>query len=495
MKKVYGGRKLIKYLIYRMLESVKMEKDARIHCVGIKGTGISALAQTLAKRGCAITGSDTAEKFPTEGPLIQAGIKYNEEFSEENIDSDIDLIIYSAAYTKDGNPELEKASKLFIPMINYPEALGALSKNSFSIGISGVNGKTTTTAMCAVIARACELPASVICGSGIASLNGSPVLCDGDKIFFAETCEYRNHFLNFFPDIVIITNVELDHTDFFPNFDSVLRSFIEYANRLPENGKLIYCEDNSGAKTVASRIAGIRPDLTLIPYGFNSEGDYSISKIKIENGEQSFNIGFSRDRIFRLKIPGSFNILNAVAAAAAARLSLEYIGKTPDEYIDRIARGLYEFNGTKRRMEIYGEAGGILFIDDYGHHPTSISETLKGLKEFYSERRIIIDFMPHTYSRTKALLKDFAKAFQDADLVIINEIYASAREKTGPINGLVLCSAIKKYNENCLFLPDLESAAGFLKKKLKPGDLFISMGAGDNWKLCQQLFQYHLETA
>lgn len=476
-----------------MINASQLSSEKKIHCVGIKGTGLSALAELLHNNGSFITGSDTDEQFPTQIILDKCGITYYEDFNSNRITTDLDFIIYSAAYTINENPELAAAQRLNIPLLTYPEALGLLSQQSFSIGITGVNGKTSTTAICASVADALELPFSVICGSGINQFDGSPCLYKGKDVFIAETCEYRKHFLNFSPNIIILTNVELDHTDYFPDISVMEDAFLEYIEKLPENGTVIYCIDDPGAERVINKAVLKKKDLRYIPYGFSADGDYKISDAAVKNEKQQFTLGFSLNPFF-LNVPGDHNVLNCAAAIAACKIAAEDLNLNVPKIDKALHKGIEDFKGTKRRAEVYGEAFGILFIDDYGHHPSSIITTLKGLRKFYPKRRIIIDFMSHTYTRTESLFEDFTNSFDDADIVILNKIYSSAREKEGKINGKTLYEATSKKHPAVYYFPELDEAFEKTKKLLIPGDLFITMGAGDNWKLTEQLYEFFLES-
>jgi UDP-N-acetylmuramate--alanine ligase len=287
--------------------------------------------------------------------------------------------------------------------------------------------------------------------------------------------------------------VESDHQDYFKDYESIRDAFVEYCRLLPQGGQLIYCADDSGASEVARIIEKEDRGIELIPYGFTASGDYKITSYEVKD-EKAF---FSVDGIplqFELKIPGRHEALNA-AAALALTISLarnESGGKLSKEKLQTMKTAFANFKSTKRRSEIIGEADGILFMDDYGHHPTAIKTTLAGIKSFFPCRRLIVSFMAHTYSRTSALLDDFASAFNDADVLFLHKIYASAREDyTGQVDAKTLyekTAAARKSETH--YVDEPEDAFTPLCKLLKSGDLFITVGAGNNWQLGEKLFNH-----
>ena len=468
-------------------------KGASVYFVGIKGTGVCALAELLHNNGYKVSGSDTPEIFYTDKILKKLNIPYHEGFDSAHIDGNIDFIIHSAAYNESSNPELARAQELNIPIYKYTDALGQWSAEFDSCGVCGVHGKTTTTAMCGVLTRAADLPAQILMGSASLDFDGSQVLSLGNKYFIAETCEYRKHFLSFHPKRIILTSVESDHQDYFPDYNSIRDAFIEYCRLLPKGGQLIYCADDQGASEVAQIIREENRGVELVPYGFTACGDYKIESYNVEKERAVFKIaGLPVD--FNLKIPGRHEALNA-AAAIALTVSLakkEFNEALSEEKLQSIKKALENFKSTKRRSEIIGEADGIIFMDDYGHHPTAIKTTLEGIKSFYTNRRLIVSFMAHTYSRTSALLDDFASAFNCADILFLHKIYASARENySGQVDSKVLFekTAAARKGETC-FIDEPDDAFTPLSKLLKKGDLFITLGAGNNWLLGEKLFNH-----
>ncbi len=500
-------------------------KGVHIHFVGIKGTGMAALVEIFFHNGAIITGSDVAERFYTDEILEKLGIKPL-EFSASNITDDIQYVVYSSAYKLDVNPDLIEATKRKLPCLLYTQALGSYSALAYSCGVCGVHGKTSTTGLVGTILKQLDdIPSQILAGSVINSFGNtctytSPILSDvapedkkSKSVFVAETCEYQRHFMSFFPKKIILTSVESDHEDYYPTYEDIRDAFVDYICRLPMFGELIYCADDAGAVETALLAYNKRPDLHLVPYGVNAGGDYKLTFGQVENERNEFTLSIF-DKTLALKMPGKHEVVDAAAAVALVCQLLRYFGKHPSEYVNKIAQGLLDFTGGKRRSEIVRtfktpKGNDIIVLDDYGHHPTAIKTTLEGYREFYKGRKIIVDFMSHTYSRTQALLDDFAASMDSADVVILHKIYSSARENAEDfeITGRTLynktiehqkAAGTKASHHNAIYytqeILDAKSIAEMeLEKKLPPeypdGYLFITMGAGDNWKLGKEIFK------
>lgn len=456
----------------------------RIHLVGIKGTGMAALAEILSARGAELSGSDKPEVFYTDAILERLGIVPFTAFEAKNVADDVSLVIYSSAYRRDVNPELIEASRREIPILLYTEALGELSAKSFSCGIAGVHGKTTTTGMTGTILKHLDLDATALAGSIISGFGDRSTMINGSRYFVAETCEYQRHFMSFHPQKILLTSVESDHQDCFPTYESILTAFMQYIDLLPQFGELIYCADDPGAVEAARLVFQSRPDLVFTGYGEKALGDFGLRIHGIRHERLVFSLkGFAGE--FKLRVPGHHNARNAAGAIAlAVSLVRREKGELTVTDLGAIREAIEAFTGSKRRAEIVGEADGVLVMDDYGHHPTAIRTTIAGLREFYPGRRLVVDFMSHTYSRTSALLGEFAASLRGADEIILHKIYASAREEyDGSVNGETLFAATKSKHRNVRYFEEVMDAREYLAKSLKRGDLFVTMGAGDNWKL------------
>lgn len=536
-----------------MMPLPKNFEGVTVHLVGIKGTGMCALAELLVKLGARVSGSDVEEEFYTDAILAEIGVKVGifgpnpDEAANDSTEAkssektppsevggpdllrdDVELVINSAAYD-DSNAVMAEAHRRGLPILSYPEALGELSRGYEAVAIAGVHGKTTIAAMAGILMRTLALPATVVVGSAVRGfgevLSNLPdtdlsddeidahgtrktsidsayrsVWRGGDRFLVAETCEYRRHFLHFHPKIVLLSSVESDHQDYFPDYASISLAFVELCKRLPRGGKLIYCFDNDGARDVAAQVELKRPDIRMIPYGARAVGEW---RVRIGNtgmgiaGENPFRLdAFNCD--FRLKLPGRHSVLDAVAALALVHSLCEWELRDLDWAM--MKKSLAEFQGSRRRSEIIGEKNGLLVIDDYAHHPTSIKSCLDGFRKFYPGRPLIVDFMPHTYSRTAALIEDFVKCFDDVDILLLHPIYSSAREKyNGGIDGLELWKRVsarrEKYRRreyerrDTLFCQSLNQAAEILGSILRAGDLFITLGAGNNRPLGSQVLE------
>ncbi|MDR2403925.1 MAG: UDP-N-acetylmuramate--L-alanine ligase [Spirochaetaceae bacterium] len=473
-----------------------LHPGAQVYFVGIKGTGTCAFAELLHNAGVSVSGSDGPDVFYTDAILRELGIPCYESFAAGHIKAGTDLVIHSAAYSPDTNAELAEAREKGIPILKYPDALGAYSAGFDASGIAGVHGKTTITAMSGVLIRAAGLPAQILAGTAVSGFGGRSTLNLGNTYFVAETCEYRRHFLAFHPKRIILTSVESDHQDYYPTYDSIRDAFLEYIRKLPPGGALIYCADDPGASETTEIIRREGRDLLFIPYGFTAEGGFAIEDYRISEERIVMGIrGLPGE--FRLRIPGRHSALNAAAALALTDCLVkreagggDRSGGLGGERLDRVREALEEFRGSKRRSEVIGEAGGILFMDDYGHHPTAVKTTLAGLREFYRDRRLVVSFMSHTYTRTAALLDEFAASLGAADLVILHKIYPSAREEYhGGVTGESLFEKTRVYTR-AVYYKEPEDALEPLKGMLVPGDLFVTLGAGDNWKLGVALFNY-----
>lgn len=484
-------------------------RGTKIHLVGIKGTGMAAFAEILFRAGAQISGSDVSERFYTDEILEKLKI-VPLEFSEKNVTRETQLVIHSSAYDAEKNPDLAEAARLGVPTMLYTEALGAYSDMAFSSGICGVHGKTSTTALVGTILEELDLPCQVLAGSVVDSFGGKCTFTSRNfdsaesrkKYFIAETCEYMRHFMSFCPKVIVLTSVESDHQDCFPTFADIQNAFVEYILKLPQGGKLIFCADDEGAVETAKIARERRPDIIFIPYGENASGEFHLAFKKTENQRNGFSLECLGEAF--LRVPGKHEVLDAAAAVALSFCLLREDKKNPLDYTQKIKRGLENFSGGKRRSEIIGRTKNshgdeIIFVDDYGHHPTAIRTTLAGYKEFFSGRKIVVDFMSHTYTRTAALLDDFAKSFECADIVLINKIYASARETENAenVSGEILAERASKYHGDVRFKKEFADAAleaeNILSQKagenFPNGYIFVTMGAGDNWKVGKSVFE------
>jgi len=481
----------------------------KIHFIGAKGTGMAALAEILTAKGADLSGSDVPDTFYTDAILRRIGMRVSESFDIGNLPPGTDLVIYSDAYNAATNPEMAEASRKGLPMLSFAQALGALSRRSDSSGIAGVHGKTTTTAMAGSILDDLGSPVTVLTGSAVSSFGDSCTMIRGERYFVAETDEYKRHFMHFSPRRILLTSVESDHQDFYPTYESIRSAFCDYVLSLPPEGLLVYCADDRGAAEVADFARKTRPDIRYVPYGFAAAGAWKILSCETGEGKTLFSVG-AAPRILELRLPGRHLVLDAVGALA---LVSDIVGDSRDgrgmdnSQWSLAGNALERFRGSRRRSEVIGEAAGVLVMDDYAHHPTALKTTIEGIKAFWPSRRLVVDFMSHTYSRTIALMDEFAASLDSADCLVLHGIYASAREKpVERVSGRNLFEKVKIRRPDLVDLsaslnpgaPDGErgfaiyeerhcDAAPRLLSLLRERDLFITMGAGDNWKLGEVL--------
>ena len=446
------------------MKNVDLNKIKRVHFVGIGGIGVSAIARMMLLENKKVSGSDVNSSAIID-ELRKLGAKIFSGHSADNVADDVDLLVYTPAVTSD-NPELKRAAELNIPMLSYPEMLGVVSKDKYTIAISGAHGKTTTTAMIAKILIDAGLDPTVIVGSLLKDNNppaleasarrGSNFVAGKSEYFLVEACEYKKSFLNLNPKIIVITNIDNDHLDYYGNLENIKKAFGEFAAKLPEDGYLICDSNDENLKEIVERVK-----CGIIDYA------------KVSNN-------------FNLKIPGGHNIKNAQAAMAVAEILK--VDK------NKAAESLNKFSGTWRRFEFKGETkNGVLVYDDYGHHPTEIRATLKGARELYGPpaggNKIIAVFQPHLYSRTKLLLDYFGKSFGDADEIILADIYAAREPKDESINSKMLAEEITKNGGKARYMESFEKIIDFLAENAKKGDVVITIGAGDIFKIGENLLK------
>jgi UDP-N-acetylmuramate--alanine ligase len=443
----------------------------QIHFVGIKGVAMTALAIYCKQRGMTVTGSDTAEEFPTDMELTRAHITVS-DFSDDNIVKiKPDAVVYTGAHHGRENPEVKKAIDMGISVYPHGQALGMVMDGSIQISVAGSHGKTTTSSMIATILSANEKNPSWAIGCGeVLGLGLSGHFGKG-KIFVAEADEYVTdpghdstpRFLWQKPEILVVTNIDFDHPDVYQNLEAVSDAFVALQKQSRQTIVNID-DDNSKQLLDGANVTRVgfspRAEFQIMHVGFGAERTFFVLK------QKGMHIGE-----FSLKVPGRHNALNAAQAGVTCFL----LGLTWEQ----IRNGLLAFGGAKRRFEKIGHFNNAIVYDDYGHHPAEILATLAAAREWYPKQKIIVVFQPHTYSRTKALLTEFAGAFQNADEVILADIYASAREKSGDITTTILVEETTKRHKNVLYGKDFTEVKKILEKDANDGDIIIFMGAGD----------------
>ena len=445
-----------------------------VHFIGIGGISMSGLAEILLEEGFHISGSDAKESALTDA-LEKKGAQIYYGQRASNISDSTDVVVYTAAIHPD-NPEFARAKELGIPMLTRAELLGQIMRNyDTPIAVAGTHGKTTTTSMLSHILLKGDCDPTISVG-GILPAIGGNIRVGQSETFLTEACEYTNSFLSFFPKISIILNMDADHLDFFKDIDDIRRSFRRFAELLPADGTLIINTDTPEYQSITEGLS-----CQVITYGLENNADYTASDITYDEfGHASFNVRYKGSDLGRcsLKVPGSHNVSNALSAVAAGRLlNLSW---------EVIAEGLLSFTGTDRRFQYKGTVGGVTIIDDYAHHPTEIEATLKAAAN-YPHRKVWCVFQPHTYTRTKALLPEFAQALTLADHVVLADIYAARETDTLGISSEDLADRIRELGTPCEYFPTFDEIENFLLENCTQGDLLITMGAGDIVNIGEQL--------
>ena len=445
-----------------------------VHFIGIGGISMSGLAEILLEEGFHISGSDAKESALTDA-LEKKGARIYYGQRASNISDSTDVVVYTAAIHPD-NPEFARAKELGIPMLTRAELLGQIMRNyDTPIAVAGTHGKTTTTSMLSHILLKGDCDPTISVG-GILPAIGGNIRVGQSETFLTEACEYTNSFLSFFPKISIILNMDADHLDFFKDIDDIRRSFRRFAELLPADGTLIINADTPEYQSITEGLS-----CQVITYGLENNADYTASDITYDEfGHASFNVRYKGSDLGRcsLKVPGSHNVSNALSAVAAGRLlNLSW---------EVIAEGLLSFTGTDRRFQYKGTVGGVTIIDDYAHHPTEIEATLKAAAN-YPHRKVWCVFQPHTYTRTKALLPEFAQALTLADHVVLADIYAARETDTLGISSEDLADRIRELGTPCEYFPTFDEIENFLLENCTQGDLLITMGAGDVVNIGEQL--------
>lgn len=435
---------------------------------------MSGLAEILLEEGFSISGSDMHKTELTER-LEEKGARVTYGQRASNITEDLDVVVYTAAIHPD-NPEFLAAQSSGIPMLTRAQLLGEMMQNyHHAVNISGTHGKTTTTSMLTEILLAAERNPTISVG-GILPAIGGNIRVGGQELFVTEACEYTNSFLSFYPTMEIILNIEADHLDFFKDLADIRRSFRKYAELLPEDGCLIINGEIENLSEITDGLCA-----PVVTFGHSAASDYYPADICYDGfGNPSFILHGpeGKERRFTLRVPGEHNIFNAMAAIALAdRLSIE------DAVI---IEALKAYKGTDRRFEYKGAVGGVTVIDDYAHHPEEITATLKAARN-YPHRKIWCVFQPHTYTRTKTFLKEFAQALTLADSVVLADIYAARETDDLGVSSELLQKEIQASGTECHYFPTFDEIENFLLENCINGDMLITMGAGDVVKIGETL--------
>lgn len=448
----------------------KLNRDAdkKVHFIGIGGISMSGLAEILIDYGYKVSGSDRSGSKLTD-KLIKLGAEVHVGHSAQNVHGS-DIVVYTAAIKED-NPEYIEAKRLGIPTFDRAEFLGYIMKDfKKGIAVAGTHGKTTTTSMLSLVLLKSGLDPTIMVGGEVDAIGGN-VRPGKSPYFITEACEYKGSFLKFYPYIGIILNIDADHLDYYKDINEIYDTFLKFAMLIPREGLLIGCAEDERVLKLMDNVS-----CNKITYGIKS-GNFTAEAISYDSrGFASFTALYNGKVFgnFRLLVPGEHNVLNALASIAAAH----FFGLSYED----IASSLLEFTGTHRRFEKLGEKKGVTVIDDYAHHPAEIKATIKAAKNF-PHGKLYCVFQPHTYTRTITLFEDFSNAFHGLDKLILTDIYAAREKDSGIVSSSMLNDAVCAKGVNSIYIKEFEDILKYLEENLKPGDVIITMGAGDVYRI------------
>ncbi|MEW6616307.1 MAG: UDP-N-acetylmuramate--L-alanine ligase [Thermodesulfobacteriota bacterium] len=450
------------------------KKIKHIHFVGIGGIGMSGIAEVLLNLGYKVSGSDAQETEITRR-LSHLGGNISYGHSKENL-KDVDVVVISSAIRPD-NPEVIGANERLIPVIPRAEMLAELMRMKYGIAVSGTHGKTTTTSMIATVLAHGGMDPTVIIGGRLNSIGTNAKLGQGEFLV-AEADESDGSFLKLSPTIAVVTNIDQEHMDHYRDMEEVKNAYLDFINKIPFYGLAIVCLDHENIQSLIPKIKK-----RYVTYGLSSQADIQARGLAFMGAKTTFEVLQSRDVLGKitLQIPGIHNVYNCLATVAAA-LELDLDFKT-------IQEGLNEFTGIQRRFQIKGDYNGILIVDDYAHHPVEIKATLSAAKTGWG-RRLVVVFQPHRFTRTRDLYEDFLVAFYQADVLIITEIYPAGEDPIPGVDAKALFEGIREHgHKNVSFIDDKDRIAAHLVDVLKEGDILITLGAGDIYKVGYELIE------
>ena len=451
------------------------QKNYHIHFVGIGGIGMSGIAELLINLGYKVSGSDLKLSHITKRLEKKGGIIFQGHAKEQV--SSANVVVTSTAIAKE-NPEVIQAKALSIPIIPRAEMLAELMRIKYSIAVSGAHGKTSTTAMISQILNSAGLDPTVVIGGLLQGLDTNALHGKGDFIV-AEADESDGSFLKYSPAIAAVTNIDLEHLDFYKDIEDIKDKFVQFINSVPFYGLAILCLDNEHIQNILPRIL-----VRYTTFGMTAQSDLQAKEISLKGSKSYFKVVHHEKTLgeINLNIAGKHNISNALASIATA-IELKIDFKT-------IKKALESIKGVKRRLEIKGDKKQILVMDDYGHHPTEIMATLAAVRESYKNRRLIVVFQPHRYTRTKGLFHEFTRAFYQCDILIVLPIYAASEKEIEGVNSQQLCKGIEEHgHKDVSYAPDFTQALSMITHKLKKNDVVLTLGAGNIYMLGEELVE------
>ena len=457
-----------------------MKNIKEAYFIGIKGVGMTMLAQFLASQDVKISGSDVCDKFMTDKVLKKVATKVYSPYNSENVNTKADLIVYTSALEGQNNPELEyinKNKKLFskTKILNYAQALALIFNKHQGVAVCGSHGKTTTSAWLGLTLKEMNASPKVLVGSYVPQFKGNAYL-GKNNLMIAETDEYQNKLQYFNPSGVLLNNIDFDHPDFFKTKSSYFQVFVDFVKKIPKNGFLVVNLDDNLARKTIEHCQG-----KVITYSFDEtkEPDLLVENYSFKKTCTKFSLKNFGE--FKIKLAGKHNIYNSLAVLGACK-ALGY-------NLEKVKPALEKFNGTARRFQYLGKYKNVPIYDDYAHHPTELKATFEAFKARFPDKRLVVLFHPHTFSRTKALLSDFSQSFSFVDVLGVLKIFASAREKKARVSSLDLIDGIKRENRNLSvsYIDNFDLAISWLKKVLGRDDILLLVGAGDVNKVGERL--------
>ncbi len=437
--------------------------QSRFHFIGIGGVGMSGLAELLNNMGASVSGSDLSENEHVVR-LKNLGVTVYQGHSKSNLTPDTDCVVYSSAIDWT-NPEIAEAQRLQIPIIRRAEVLAEIMRLKRGIAVGGSHGKTTTTSFLASIFLSADLDPTVVVGGRLDIFKSTAKLGKGEWLI-AEADESDGSFLKLFPEIALVTNVDSDHLDHYGTFENIKKTFLEFTEKVPFYGFSVVCGDDSVTRDIFKDYPK-----KIFFYGFEKENDYVIHKEDL-----TYTLSFGEKVLgqFTLNMPGRHNGLNAAGALIVAlNCGVDFNIAT---------KGLRDFSGVDRRFQHKGDIGGVSFYDDYGHHPTEVLAVLKGFKERFPNRRLVVAFQPHRFSRTQLCWNDFLTCFEDANDLLLLDIYKASEKSIEGVTSRILADEIQ--HKSCRYISNFQEARKYLLSELKEGDIFLTLGAGDIYQLC-----------
>ncbi len=441
-----------------------------IHMVGIGGIGMSGMAEILLRKGYVVSGSDGARSETTDR-LEELGATIYIGHDPSQIEG-ADVVVYTSAVKAEENVETKAALEKRIPVIKRAEMLAELMRMKFGIGIAGTHGKTTTTTMTGHVVKSGSFDPTIIVGGRVHSFDKTNAVVGGGDIILVEADEYDRTFLKLSPSMAVITNIEAEHMDIYTDVDDIKQAFLEFANKVPFYGSVIICLDDDNVRSIVPGIK--RKTLT---YGFTPQARLRPSSLTASGMHTSFDVSLDGKELgnVRIQAPGEHNVRNALAAVGVGlELNMEF---------EAIKKGLENYDGVFRRFQLKHDDGKRMVIDDYAHHPTEVQATIRAARNGWPDRRIVAVFQPHLYSRTQELYKEFGLSFFDADVTVVTDIYPSREKPIEGVSGKLIADTAEDYGHRAVhYIADKQDVPGGLRQITEPGDLIVTMGAGDIYK-------------